>query len=85
MDKHLEFISIVKEIVNSTTLDELRDCVIKGNEFLREYELSQESTEFKKLSNVVTLMKMKLRSKKKFHNEGRTYTISESKLISFLS
>jgi hypothetical protein len=85
MDKHLEFISIVKDIVHSTTLDELKDCVVKGNEFLKEYELSQDSPEFKKLSNVVTLMKMKLKSKKKFQNEGRTYTISESKLISFLS
>ena len=85
MDRELEFLSIVKDIVHSSDLDELRDCVVKGNEFLKKYKLSDETPEFKKLSHMVTLMKMKLKSKKKFQSEGRTYTISESRLISFLS
>ena len=81
----MEFLSIVKDIVHSSSLDELREYVVIGNEFLKKYKLSEDTPEFKKLSNVVTLMKMKLKSKKKSFGEGMTYKISESKLISFLS
>lgn len=88
MNKNYDFTSLIKDIVNSSSLDELRECVVKGNEFLTNYNLSENSDEFKKLTTIVKLVKMKLRSKKKHYDEsivGKSYTISESRLISLFS
>jgi len=88
MNKNYDFASLIKDIVNSSSLDELRGCVIKGNEFLTKYNLPEGSDEFKKLTTVVTLVRMKLKSKKKHYDEsiiGKSYTISESRLISLFS
>ena len=65
MNKNYDFTSLIKDIVNSSSLDELRECVVKGNEFLTNYNLSENSDEFKKLTTIVKLVKMKLRPKKK--------------------
>lgn len=88
MNKNYDFASLIKDIVSSSSLDELRGCVIKGNEFLAKYNLPEGSDEFKKLTTVVTLVRMKLKSKKKHYDEsiiGKSYTISESRLISLFS
>ena len=88
MNKHHDFVFLVREILNSSTLDELKQCSSKMINFLKTYELSENTTEFKKLETVVKLMKMKLKPKNKYHVEGitgKTYTISESRLISILS
>jgi len=88
MNKNYDFASLIKDIVSSSSLDELRGCVVKGNEFLTKYNLPEGSDEFKKLTTVVKLVRMKLKSKKKHYDEsivGKTYTISESKLISIFS
>lgn len=85
MNKNHDFVFLVREILNSSTLDELKQCNSKMVDFLKKYELSENTTEFKKLKTVVTLMKMKLKPKKKYQSEGKTYTISESKLISIFS
>jgi len=88
MNKNYDFASLIKDIVSSSSLDELRVCVIKGNEFLTKYNLPEGSDEFKKLTTVVTLVRMKLKSKKKHYDEsiiGKSYTISESRLISLFS
>jgi hypothetical protein len=65
MDKNYEFIFLLKNIVNSSSLGELKGCVVKGNEFLREYEIPETSIEFQKLRNVTMLMKLKLKSEEK--------------------
>ena len=88
MNKNYDFASLIKDIVSSSSLDELRGGVIKGNEFLTKYNLPEGSDEFKKLTTVVTLVRMKLKSKKKHYDEsiiGKSYTISESRLISLFS
>ena len=88
MNKHHDFVFLVREILNSSTLDELKQCSSKMINFLKTYELSENTTEFKKLETVVKLMKMKLKPKKKYRVEGingKTYTISESRLISIFS
>jgi hypothetical protein len=88
MNKHHDFVFLVREILNSSTLDELNQCSVKMVDFLKKYELSENTTEFKKLKTVVTLMKMKLKPKNKYHIEGivgKTYTISESRFISIFS
>jgi hypothetical protein len=88
MNKHHDFVFLVREILNSSTLDELKQCSSKMINFLKTYELSENTTEFKKLETVVKLMKMKLKPKNKYHVEGimgKTYTISESRLISIFS
>jgi hypothetical protein len=88
MNKHHDFVFLVREILNSSTLDELNQCSVKMVDFLKKHELSENTTEFKKLETVVKLMKMKLKPKNKYHFEGitgKTYTISESRLISIFS
>ena len=88
MNKHHDFVFLVREILNSSTLDELNQCSVKMVNFLKKHELSENTTEFKKLKTVVTLMKMKLKPKNKYHVEGitgKTYTISENRLISIFS
>lgn len=88
MNKNHNFVFLVREILNSSTLDELKQCNSKMVDFLKKYELSENTTEFKKLKTVVTLMKMKLKPKNKYHIEGivgKTYTISESRFISIFS
>ena len=88
MNKHHDFVFLVREILNSSTLDELNQCGVKMVDFLKKHELSENTTEFKKLKTVVTLMKMKLKPKNKYHVEGitgKTYTISENRLISIFS
>jgi hypothetical protein len=88
MNKNYDFASLIKDIVSSSSLDELRGGVVKGNEFLIKYNLSENSDEFKKLTTVVKLVRMKLKSKKKHYDEsiiGKSYTISESRLISLFS
>jgi hypothetical protein len=88
MNKHHNFVFLVREILNSSTLDELNQCSVKMVDFLKKHELSENTTEFKKLKTVVTLMKMKLKPKNKYHVEGitgKTYTISENRLISIFS
>ena len=65
MDKNYEFIFLLKNIVNSSSLGELKGCVVKGNEFLRKYEIPETSIEFQKLRNVTMLMKLKLKSEEK--------------------
>jgi len=56
MNKNYDFTSLIKDIVNSSSLDELRECVVKGNEFLTNYNLSENSDEFKKLTTIVKLV-----------------------------
>jgi len=56
MNKNYDFTSLIKDIVNSSSLDDLRECVVKGNEFLTNYNLSENSDEFKKLTTIVKLV-----------------------------
>ena len=37
MNKNYDFASLIKDIVSSSSLDELRGGVVKGNEFLIKY------------------------------------------------
>jgi hypothetical protein len=88
MNKHHDFIFLIREILNSSTLDELNQCSFKMVDFLKKHKLSENTTEFKKLETIVKLMKMKLKPKNKYHVEGitgKTYTISESRLILIFS
>ena len=78
MNKHHDFIFLTREILNSSTLDELNQCRSKMVHFLKKHELTENTIEFKKLKTAVTLMKMKLKPKNKYHIEsiiGKRYTI----------
>ena len=61
MNKQLETVKLLKDIVYSTNLSELKDNVVKVNEFVSKNYLSSDSEEYKKLKNAITLMKLKLR------------------------
>lgn len=65
MNKQLETVKLLKDIVYSTNLSELKDNVVKVNEFVSKNYLSSDSEEYKKLKNAITLMKLKLRKSRK--------------------
>lgn len=66
MDKKILSVKILKDIVYSSTMAELRDNVRIANDFVRKYNLSPDSEEFKKIENAITLMKIKLKKDKDF-------------------
>lgn len=66
MNKKILFTKILRDIVYSTNMEELRENVIIANEFVQKYKLSVESEEFKKIENAITLMKIKLRRNRNF-------------------
>lgn len=68
MNKQLEFSKLLRDIVYSTSLSELKDNVVKVNEFVSKNYLSSDSEEYKKLENAIKLMKLKLRKTRKKNN-----------------
>lgn len=66
----LEFFKLVKEITEASNLDELKDLVIKANNFVKENNINKGSNEFKKLVTVIDIIKFRL--KKKIKSESTT-------------
>jgi hypothetical protein len=69
MNKQLEFSKLLRDIVYSTSLSELKDNVVKVNEFVSKNYLSSDSEEYKKLENAIKLMKLKLRKTRKKNDD----------------
>jgi hypothetical protein len=57
---------ILKDIVYSSNMNELRENVRIANEFVHKYQITSDSEEFKKLDNAIVLMKIKLKRDKDF-------------------
>lgn len=69
MNKQLEFSKLLRDIVYSTSLSELKDNVVKVNEFVSKNYLSSDSEEYKKFENAIKLMKLKLRKTRKKNDD----------------
>lgn len=61
-----DFTVLIRDIVYSENLEELKKNVLKANNFVKIYELSPNSDEYKKIENAILLMKLKLKKSKKF-------------------
>jgi hypothetical protein len=79
-----EYFKLIKDITICDNLEQLKELVVKANQFVKENNLKKDSDEFKKLVNVVDLIKVKLKSKRKFHSESKSpkkYVVSEEQYL----
>jgi hypothetical protein len=79
-----EYFKLIKDITTCDNLDNLKELVVKANQFIKENGLKKDSEEFKKLVKVVELIKFKLKSERKFHSESTTnkkYIVSEEQYL----
>ena len=66
----LEFFKLIKEITEVSNLDELKNLVIKANNFVKENDIKKGSEEFEKFVKVIDIIKFRL--KKKIKSESIT-------------
>jgi flagellin-specific chaperone FliS len=66
----LEFFKLIKEITEVSNLDELKNLVIKANNFVKENDIKKGSEEFEKFVKVIDIIKFRL--KKKIKSESTT-------------
>jgi hypothetical protein len=74
----LEYLKLQKKITNCESLDELKNIVQEVNSFVKEKNIKQNSSEFKKLQERINLMLIKLR--KKLKTEQKTVMVTEQQL-----
>lgn len=57
-----EYNQLVKKLVSCRNIFEIRDITKEINHFVRKYEIRENTKEFKKLSDLLSLMKLKVRN-----------------------
>jgi hypothetical protein len=75
-----EYLKLLKDITQCSSLGELKDVVSKVNSFVKENKLKQSSDEFQKMEKYIKVVLLKLRSKEKQMTESksvRTIVITE--------
>lgn len=72
MDKK-EYLKLLKDITQCSSLDELKDAVSNANKFVKENNLKSSSDEFQKMEKYIKVVLMKLRSKEKNITENKFY------------
>lgn len=65
-----EYITLLNTIIDSKNREELNNNIRIANEFIRNNNLTPETTEFKKIETVVGLMKVKIKNKRKMEFES---------------
>jgi hypothetical protein len=78
-----EYNSLVKKLVSCKNLFEIKDVTKEINTFIRKYEIRENTKEFKKLSDLLSLMKLKVRNEFRLHKESvgkKVIRITESDL-----
>jgi hypothetical protein len=65
MDQQFEFTKVLRDIVHSEDLNELKFNVQKANEFISKYKISPDSEEYKKIENGIVLVKLMIKKSKK--------------------
>jgi hypothetical protein len=65
MNAHFEFSKILRDIVYSTDMNELKFNVQKANEFILKNNISSDSDEYKKIENAIVLMRLKIKKSRK--------------------
>ena len=56
----LEFFKLIKEITEVSNLDELKNLVIKANNFVKENDIKKGSEEFEKFVKVIDIIKFRV-------------------------
>jgi hypothetical protein len=75
-----EYLKLLKDITQCSSLGELKDVVSKVNSFVKENKLKPNSDEFQKMEKYIKVVLLKLRSKEKQMTENksvRTIVITE--------
>lgn len=70
MDKK-EYLKLLKDITQCSSLDELKDVVSDVNKFVKENNLKSSDIEFQKMEKYIKVVLMKLRSKEKNITENK--------------
>lgn len=65
MNAHFEFSKILRDIVYSIDMNELKFNVQKANEFILKNNISSDSDEYKKIENAIVLMRLKIKKSRK--------------------
>lgn len=65
MDQQFEFTKVLRDIVHSEDLNELKFNVQKANEFISKYKISSDSEEYKKIENGIVLVRLMIKKSKK--------------------
>jgi len=67
-----EYLKLLKDITQCSSLSELKDIVSNVNNFVKENKLKPSSDEFKKMEKFIKIVLLKLKSKEKHQVESRT-------------
>lgn len=65
MNAHFEFSKVLRDIVYSTDMNELKFNVRNANEFILKNNISSDSDEYKKIENAIVLMRLKIKKSRK--------------------
>ena len=79
----LEYLKLIKRIVNCDNLEDLKETVSIANEFITNHKLKSSSDEYKRIVDLVDTIRFRLKSKKKLNKESvskKEYIISETQL-----
>jgi len=68
----IEYLKLLKDITQCSSMEELKDVVTKTNSFVKENNIKPGSDEFQKLEKYVKIVLLKLKSKKKYQVESKT-------------
>jgi len=68
----IEYLKLLKDITQCSSMEELKDVVTKTNSFVKENNIKPSSDEFQKLEKYVKIVLLKLKSKKKHQVESKT-------------
>lgn len=75
-----EYLKLLKDITQCSSLNELKDIVSKVNSFVKEHKLRPSSEEFQKMEKYIKVILMKLKNKEKQRTESirsKTIVITE--------
>lgn len=72
MDKK-EYLKLLKDITQSSSLDDLKNVVSDVNRFVKENNLKPISDEFQKMEKYIKVVLIKLRSREKHMTENKSF------------
>lgn len=68
-----EYLKLLKDITQCSSLDELKNVVSDVNKFVKENNLKPTSDEFQKMEKYIKVVLMKLRSEERRMTENKSY------------
>jgi ribosome-binding protein aMBF1 (putative translation factor) len=67
-----EYLKLLKDITQCSSLSELKDVVSRVNNFVKENKLKPSSDEFQKMEKFVKIVLLKLKTKERQQSESKT-------------